>query len=209
MRYLITGGPTREPIDAVRYISNRSSGRMAVALGRAALKSGHGLTLLLGPCTAVPPREVRVERFERCADLQRLLEVHFPSCDVLLMAAAVGDFRPTQTVDGKLPRHGDRTPRISFEATPDLVAAVAKRRTRRQRIVAFALESPQDMERRGAEKLRCKGVDAIVVNPLTTIDSESIDPLWLTASGGRESPGAMSKECFATWLLKRLSDPPT
>jgi phosphopantothenoylcysteine decarboxylase/phosphopantothenate--cysteine ligase len=206
MNYLITGGPTREPIDQVRYISNRSSGRMAVALCRAAVESGHDVTLLLGPCDAAPPDRVRLERFESCADLQRLLDTHFASCDVLIMAAAVGDFRPIKVIEGKLLRRDGEAPDIHLEATPDLVSALARHRADGQRIVAFALESRQQMEQRGAEKLHNKGVDAVVVNPLTTIDAESIDPLWLTASGGRESPGPMSKEAFARWLLERLDE---
>ncbi len=206
MQYLITGGPTREPIDQVRYISNRSSGRMAVALCRAAVDAGHEVTLLLGPCAAAPPEGVRLERFESCAELEELLDKHFASCDVLIMAAAVGDFRPVTVTSGKLPRREGAAPNLALEATPDLVAALAKCRSERQRIVAFALESPQHMEQRGAEKLCLKGVDAVVVNPLTTIDSESIDPLWITAAGGRDAPGAMSKEDFATWLLERVDE---
>ena len=205
MRYLITGGPTREPIDAVRYISNRSSGRMAIALCRAALDQGHEVTLLLGPCGAMPPKGVGLERFETSADLQQLLVGHFESCDVLIMAAAVGDFRPAKITEGKLPRSAAGALDLHLESTPDLVAMLASRRADHQRVIAFALESDVHMEQRGRDKLRQKGVDAVVVNRLATIEADSIDPVWLTASGQREAPGAMSKTGFAKWLVERLS----
>jgi phosphopantothenoylcysteine decarboxylase/phosphopantothenate--cysteine ligase len=91
---LITAGPTHEPIDAVRYIANRSSGRMGMALAEAARDAGWDVTLLLGPVALEPPAGVRTFQFESTADLAELLEEHFPACDVLIMAAAVADYRP-------------------------------------------------------------------------------------------------------------------
>src|SRR5688500_18593761 len=106
MRTLITAGPTREPIDAVRYISNRSSGKMGVALAAAAVAAGHEVTLLLGPGlpTEAEPAGCRTIRFESAGDLQRLLESHWPTHDTLLMAAAVADYRAAAVHHGKLPR---------------------------------------------------------------------------------------------------------
>ena len=89
MQWLITAGPTHEAIDAVRYVANHSSGRMGIALTNAARDTGCDVTLLLGPVQTEPPKGVHIERFTSTDDLQRLLETHFPLCDVLVMAAAV------------------------------------------------------------------------------------------------------------------------
>ena len=203
LRVLITGGPTREPIDAVRFISNRSSGRTAVALGLAALEEGHTVTLLLGPCCAAVPDGVHLDRFETTRELEALLEIHFQGCDLLIMACAVADYRPVHTSAGKLPRLADKPLALELEATADLTAAMAQRRTPAQRIVAFALEEPNKIQARAREKLTRKNADAIVANPLDTIESQMIEPLWLTAAGGHAAPGPMTKDDFARWLLQR------
>lgn len=206
MRILITAGPTREPIDAVRYISNRSSGKMGLALARAGAAAGHQVTLLLGPidgdsgCGA----GVNVERFESSADLERLLRSRWPSHDVLVMAAAVADYRPSRVAPGKTPRQQERLA-LSLEPTPDLVAMMAAGKQPGQRVVAFALEEEKDLERRAAAKLQAKNVDAIVANSLETMGSDEISPVWLTADGGREVLGKLSKEKFAEWLIGRVT----
>ena len=170
---LITAGPTHEPIDAVRYVANRSSGRMGIALAEAARDAGWAVTLLLGPVATVPPADVRTLSFESTADLARLLDEHFPGCDVLIMAAAVADYRPHRTNQPKLPRQGKPLV-LELEPTPDLVAACAARKRPDQRIIGFALEEPASLEQRALEKLRRKGLDAIVANPLTTMGSPDV-----------------------------------
>lgn len=206
MRILITAGPTREPIDDVRFISNRSSGRMGIALADAAADAGHEVTLLLGPVLvhAAAHERCEVVRFQTAADLQRLLEQHFPSCEVLIMAAAVADYRPAQRVEGKLPREEGGGLSLRLEPIPDLVAAVAQSKRPGQRVIAFALEEPDRLEARADEKMRRKGVDAIVANPLETMEDPRIAPVLLTASGGRIDPGPMSKPDFARWLVAQL-----
>jgi len=201
MRILITGGPTREPIDEVRFISNRSSGRLAVAVAAAAAEAGHEATLLLGPSCAAPPAAVRTERFDTTAQLESLVHARFDACDVLIMACAVADYRPVEIAAGKLPRDARDRLTLALRPTPDLVAALAGRRRPDQRLVAFALEEPGTLETRAAEKLKRKGVDAIVANPLTTMDSDRIEPIVLTADGNRHAPGPMSKRDFAAWLI--------
>lgn len=204
MRILITAGPTREPIDAVRFIGNRSSGKMGLALAHAAIEAGHEATLLLGP--AVEPSQLpagcRIYRFESSAELKQLLGAHWPDHDVLLMAAAVADYRPATVAPGKIARQDSLTLRL--EATPDLVALAAATKGPSQRVVAFALEDPAHLEARAIQKMRRKGVDAIVANPLATMDSDAITPLWLTAAGAREAPGRMSKADFARWLIGKV-----
>ncbi|MFW6032656.1 MAG: phosphopantothenoylcysteine decarboxylase [Phycisphaeraceae bacterium] len=210
MHFLITAGPTREPIDAVRYIGNRSSGRMGFALARAAAEAGHAVTLLLGPVSAAEklPGAVRVERFESTADLERLLAAHFPACDRLIMAAAVADYRPARVERGKLKRQesGGAGLTLHLEPTPDLVAGVARSKRTDQRVAAFALEQPDELEARAVAKLRRKGADAIVANPLVTMESGAVRGTWLTAAGERCSPGVMRKLDFARWLVERVAE---
>ncbi len=204
MRILITAGPTWEPIDAVRYIGNRASGKLGIALAQAASDQGHNVTLLLGP-GCPPPGGVDVVRFESARQLENLLQEHFANHDVLVMSAAVADYRPRQYIEGKRPRGraGD-TWSLELEPIPDLVAAVAHGKTPAQRVIAFALDPPATLHNRAADKLKHKQVDAIVANPLGTIGADDIDPLWLTATGDSESPGKMSKTDFARWLIQKV-----
>lgn len=204
MRILITAGPTREPIDDVRFISNRSSGQMGFALAEAASSAGHEVTLLLGPVLLPPSvaEQVQVIRFNTTADLQALLAEHFPKCDVLIKAAAVADYRPAQLIKGKTPR-GDGL-KIELEPTPDLVAGCAKTKRDDQTIIAFALEDPTVLETRAVEKMQRKKVDAILANPLQTMDASDIEPILFYADGRRDEPGRMSKGALAGWLISKI-----
>lgn len=208
-KLLITAGPTFEPIDDVRYIGNRSSGQLGVCLAAAGHQAGWNVTLCLGPVYRSPPAGFPVLRFETTAELERLLELHFPPCDVLIMAAAVADFRPRRADTPKLTRSaGPMT--IELEPTPDLVAACAARKRPDQRIVGFALEDPSVLATRAADKLRRKGLDAIVANPLETMGSGRIRAVLYTATGETLKPptaGAIDKEAFARWLIAWLGKP--
>lgn len=187
VRLLITAGPTHEPIDSVRFIGNRSSGAMGIAIAEAVAGLGHPCTLLLGPTSLTSLHSsVTVKRFRTTADLERLLVHEFPHCDVLVMAAAVADYRPP------LPRRGrtaGKIPRsrkgliLRLEPTPDLVAGVAARRKRDQTVVGFALEPQAAMRRRAARKLARKGLDLIVANPLETMESPHIRAVVIGAEG--------------------------
>ena len=199
-RLLITAGPTHEPIDAVRYLANRSSGKLGVALAAAGRAAGWDVTLLLGPSCVPPPADAHVERFESTADLAGLLDEHFGGCDVLVMAAAVADYRPVRSTAGKLPRTAEKRT-IELEPTPDLVAACAERKRPDQHVIGFALETPERLNARAAEKLSRKRLDAIVANPLATMGGGEIEATIMTASGETHSPGSMTKQEFARWLI--------
>lgn len=206
LKLLITAGPTREPIDAVRFVSNRSSGKLGLALAGAAAGAGHRVTLLLGPVShePEPAANLAVHRFESAADLEKLLQTHLPKHDVLVMAAAVADYRPVRPAAGKLPSDKQNRLTLELEPTPDLVRHCADIRRPQQRIIAFSLEQPEQLEARARRKLSRKAVDAIVANPLETMDADTISALWLDASGGRQASGRLSKADFATWLLSRI-----
>ncbi len=205
---LITAGPTYEPIDAVRFIGNRSSGRLGVEVARAAHAVGLDVILALGPNTVAPPvlpDRMRIERFHSCADLESLLAELWPAqARVLIMAAAVADYRPRGPAEsGKLRRDVEGLT-IEMEATPDLVAGCARRRTPGQKVIGFALEPAAALPQAAMEKLERKGLDAIVANPLETMDADEIEGALIRADGRRESPGRLSKPMFAAWLIDRV-----
>jgi phosphopantothenoylcysteine decarboxylase / phosphopantothenate---cysteine ligase len=210
-RLLITAGPTQEPIDAVRFIGNRSSGRLGVALADKAAARGWRVTLLLGP-TSLTPSDSRVEvvRFRTTTDLAGLLNVHFPQTDTLVMAAAVADYRPKplpnrpDAAQGKLKRsEGGLT--LELEPTPDLLAACSKLRQPGQTVIGFALEPRDRLMESARSKIARKGLDFIVANPLETMDAPTIEATLLGPAGiVDQTPGNMSKESFADWLLDRI-----
>lgn len=200
MHILITAGPTREPIDGVRYLSNRSSGRMGIAIAQAAIEAGHEVTLLLGPVGPVRlHEEILVQHFQTCDELQSLLTEHWPAHDLLIMAAAVADYRPAQWHDGKIER--GKAMMLHLIPTPDLVKQAAETRRSNQRVVAFALENSELLEQRAAEKLKRKGVDAIVANPLETMDAPDVTATWITAQGQTLVLDTMEKSAFARRLV--------
>lgn len=208
MRFLITAGPSHEPIDAVRFIGNRSSGRMGVAAAEAAAARGHQVTLLLGP-TAITPTNplVRLVRFGTAAELEAFLRIYWPQADCLLMSAAVADFRPVTTLrDRKLERGGRLT--LELEAVPDLLAMTAATTQPWQVRVGFALEEPDRLEERARTKLIGKSLDAIVANPLDTMDALGIAGQLFRRDGQvrrpPEWPTPVPKAAFASWLIAEI-----
>lgn len=205
---LITAGPTHEPIDAVRFVGNRSSGRLGVALADEAARRGWSVTLLLGPVGVAPtdPR-VKVERFRTCADLQGLLARHTPGMSVLIMAAAVADYRPKvdpSFFGGKFRRLSTNLT-LELEPTPDLLAEVSARRVPGQYLVGFALEPREELLASARSKLERKGVDLVIANPLETMDSPAIEAIALARDGTQtRTDGTMPKGEFAAWLMELI-----
>lgn len=207
---LITAGPTHEPIDAVRFLGNRSSGRLGLALAHAAAARGWPTTLLLGPVPSPPPPDspFRVERFRTCNDLQGLLVRLAPEADVLVMAAAVADYRPKVSTDVAATkfRRTDQPLTLELESTPDLLEGVASRRRPGQYLVGFALEPRADIDRSSRAKLERKKVDLVVGNPLETMDAPTIEPSLFFRDGRVIATGeTMTKAAFAPWLLGRIA----
>jgi len=209
-RLLITAGPTHEPIDAVRFIGNRSSGRLGLALASAAADRGWPVTLALGPATlSCTDTRVQLLRFRTAADLAAILAHETPKCDVLVMAAAVADYRPKldpemNAEQSKL-RRTEQKLVLELEPTPDLLATVAKSRRPGQLIVGFALEPRERLLASAREKLARKSIDLIVANPLETMNAETIEAHLLSRDGRHDStPGAIEKTEFALWLLAKI-----
>ena len=162
---LIAGGGTREAIDAVRFIGNRSSGRMGIALAEAARALGATTTLLLGPSELTVPDAVTTHRFESSAELERLLQAHAAAADIVVMAAAVADYRPLAPAPDKHKKQAG-LPQLKLEATPDLLAGLGAAKRPGQLLIGFALETGSDeiVERECAEKLAGKQLDLICGN---------------------------------------------
>ena len=205
---LVTLGPTREPIDAVRYLGNRSSGRMGASIVAAALDAGHRVTAICGPVqTPIDPRAAIV-RVETARQMFGAVVDAFPTHDLLIMSAAVADFRPARVVEGKVAREAGLT--LALEPTADIVAHVSKSKRADQRTVAFSLESADAIER-AVVKMRHKSVDLMVFNPLETMDAAGIRATLLYPDGRREAFDATSKDAFARVLVdhaSRLFDTP-
>ncbi len=170
LRVLVTAGGTREPIDAVRYVGNRSSGRMGVALAAEASRRGAEVTLIAANVSLDPPEGVRWIDVETAAELERAARAEFPGADVLLMAAAVSDFRPAEAGSGKIEKHGREGLAIETEATVDVLGALSEIRRPGQTLVGFAAEHGEGGLVRAREKLERKGLDAVVLNDISRAD---------------------------------------
>jgi phosphopantothenoylcysteine decarboxylase/phosphopantothenate--cysteine ligase len=165
LRVLVTAGGTREPIDPVRFIGNRSSGRMGFALAAAAARRGAEVTLIAANVSLPEPAGVRRLDVETAEQLASAADAEFPGADVLLMAAAPADFRPTAPAVGKLRRQDALD--LHLEPTEDILAALAATRTPSQTIVGFAAEHGGDAAARARDKLTRKGADFIVLNDVS------------------------------------------
>ena len=206
LRVLVTAGGTREAIDSVRFIGNRSSGRMGLALAAAAARRGAEVSLIAANVGLESPPGVQRVDVESAAELADAVSERFPSCHVLLMAAAVADFRPVAQERGKLAREGG-TLDLRLEETDDVLARVASGRTEGQVLVGFAAEHGQDAIERARAKLERKAVDAIVFNDVSRqdigFDSQQNEVTIVERSGEQHVPLA-SKDDVAEAILDRV-----
>jgi len=165
-KVLVTAGPTREPIDPVRYISNHSSGKMGFALAKVFAWMGAEVHLIAGPTPILPPQHPRIQltRIETAAQLQQACEAIFPETDITVMAAAVADYRPQQIASQKIKKQ-DPHLELQLEKTTDILAELGKRKQPHQWLVGFALESRHDASL-AREKMQQKNLDMIVLNSL-------------------------------------------
>jgi phosphopantothenoylcysteine decarboxylase/phosphopantothenate--cysteine ligase len=170
LRVLVTAGGTREPIDSVRFVGNSSSGRMGLALAQAACARGADVTVIAANVALDPPAGVAWREVSTAAELLEACEEEFPACDVLLMAAAVADFRPASPAEGKLKKTGRERLLVELEPTADVLSGLAERRRPDQTLVGFAAEHGERAIECGRAKLAGKGLDAIVVNDISRPD---------------------------------------
>ncbi len=205
MRVLVTAGGTREPIDSVRFVGNRSSGRMGLALAEEAARRGADVTLIAAnvtlplPATAVP--------VETTAELEAAVRERFRDADVLIMAAAPADFRPAEPIDDKLSREGSGGLSIDFEPTTDIVAALAAERRPDQTVIGFAAEHGEGAVERGREKLARKGLDAVVVNDISRTDigfDSTENEVTIVLADSEREVGRRSKPEVAAVILDEV-----
>ncbi|HYB28542.1 MAG TPA: bifunctional phosphopantothenoylcysteine decarboxylase/phosphopantothenate--cysteine ligase CoaBC [Solirubrobacteraceae bacterium] len=207
VRVKVTAGGTREPIDSVRFIGNRSSGRMGFALAREAVRRGAEVFVIAANVALEPPPNVGLQRVQTAAELAGACRRELDYCDVLLMSAAVADFRPVGAVDRKL-KKDEGIPKIELERTEDVLGSVAERRRDDQVIVGFAAEHGEDAVKLGREKLERKRLDAIVVNDISRagigFDAEENEVTILTADGRERHVPRDRKENVARAVLDEV-----
>jgi phosphopantothenoylcysteine decarboxylase / phosphopantothenate---cysteine ligase len=192
LRVLVTAGGTREPIDSVRYVGNRSSGRMGLALAEEAARRGAEVTLIRANVSLPSPQGVQSVDVETAAELLEAAGSAFERADVLLMAAAVADFRPAGALDEKIAKAGRERLALDLEPTEDVLATLAGRRRPGQTVVGFAAEHGDGGLERGRRKLERKGLDAVVVNDISRgdigFDATENEVTIVTAAAERAVP---------------------
>ncbi len=200
MRVLITAGPTREPIDPVRFISNRSSGRMGLALAEVAYDRGHDVQLVLGPVAVQPPPSVDVYAVETTDEMLHAVLEFLPSCDAIICAAAVCDYRPATQSVRKLKR-GEMTT-LELIENPDIAANVGARRHDKP-FAIFALETTDGLEH-AHRKLESKNADWCVLNTPAAIGAEGAEFLLVARDGTTTDLGTVDKSVLARCLLEAM-----
>ena len=202
IRTLVTAGGTREPIDAVRYIGNRSSGRMGFALAAAAAARGSQVVVVAANVSLPRAPGIRYIDVGTAAELAAACEAEFAAADVLLMCAAVADFRPAAPVAGKIAKGQARE--LELEATADVLSALAARRREGQTVVGFAAEHGPGGRERASGKLAAKSLDAIVCNDVSQagigFDAER-NAVTIITSGGELEVGPAAKREIAEAVL--------
>ena len=197
---LVSAGGTREPLDAVRFLGNRSSGRMGVALAEVSRKRGADVTLLAANLAVPPPRGVEVVETPTA---EAMLEAALArsDADLVLMAAAVADYRPAELLEDKRPKD-DRAWHLELEPTADVLRSLGERRTNGQVLVGFAAEAGPEGLARAREKLNHKRVDLVVYNDVARddvgFDSDENEVVLVTASGERRVAKASKDRIAAT-----------
>jgi len=208
VQVVVSAGGTREPIDPVRFLTNRSSGKQGHALAAAAARRGAVVTLVTSAARSVADPSITVVAVESSAEMERAMASAAEGADVIVMAAAVADFRPKAPAERKLAKE-DGIPELVLEPTPDILAGLAAARRPGQILVGFAAET-HDVVERGRRKLERKGVDLLVVNDVSApgagFDHDTNAVSILDATGGRRDVALTTKDAVADAVLDRVSD---
>lgn len=205
MTFLITAGPTREPIDPVRYISNRSSGKMGYAIAEAALDLGHDVILISGPVNLPPPPGARFISVSTGDEMFDAVHEHADGSDVCVLCAAVADYKPAQVSPVKMKKRAEG---ISMELVPsrDILQSLGQRQNRKFLLVGFAAETDH-LEANATKKLREKNCDIIVANDARiAMESDENELLILFRHGETKQISRARKKILARELLKIFSN---
>ena len=204
LRVLVTAGPTREALDPVRFLTNRSSGKMGYAVAEEAVRRGARVTLISGPTALEPPRGAAVVAVTTAAEMEGAVRAHFGDCQVLVMAAAVADYKPLQILESKR-KKGAGEWRIELVHTPDILSGLKPLKKRGQLLCGFAAET-ENLRANALKKLKDKGLDLIAANDVSRpqagfdTDRNALTLLW---KDGREE---RVKECSKPECAKALWD---
>lgn len=205
-KVLISSGPTEESIDPVRVITNRSSGKMGAALAEEALALGAEVTVVSGPASAPLPAGANIIPVRTTAEMESALQRHFSDADICIMAAAVGDYHPSNPSDEKIHRSGSEPLTLTLIPNSDILAGLGKCKHPRQILVGFALDSRND-EARAIEKMRKKHCDFMVCNvAATSLGTEDTKVTLLRRDGARRESGTVSKRDAARALFSFINE---
>jgi phosphopantothenoylcysteine decarboxylase/phosphopantothenate--cysteine ligase len=206
---LVTAGPTHEPIDPVRYIANRSSGKQGFAIAAAAAAAGARVTLVSGPVhLPTPPGVDRID-IESARDMAEAVKSSLPA-DVAIMVAAVADWRTDNVAQEKIKKRGSAPPALLLTENPDILASVASSPKRPRLVIGFAAETEQVLDH-AADKRKRKGADWIVANNVSGPPGESVmggenNTVHIVTSKGVESLPELPKDQVARALIERIAD---
>jgi phosphopantothenoylcysteine decarboxylase / phosphopantothenate---cysteine ligase len=208
VKVLVTAGPTREALDPVRYISNRSSGKMGYAVAAAARQAGHAVRLISGPVALAAPRGAKLVRVTTAEEMLAATRKNLRWCDALVMAAAVADWRPKKIAKLKLKKSAG-PPRIEWEATPDILKTIAPMKKKSQVFCGFAAETNR-VASEARRKRRKKNLDAIAANDVSKKDrgfESDRNALTVFLADGRVIRGALAtKTKCAQQLMEVLEE---
>ncbi len=206
MRFLISAGPTREKIDPIRFISNHSSGKMGYALAAAAKATGAEVVLVSGPTQLTPPENVTFVKVESAAEMAKAVHQYAPESDIIIMAAAVADYRPVKTFTGKM----KKTPgnlMLELERTEDILLNLGKHKRPDQKLVGFAAETSNVVEN-AIEKLKKKNLDWIVANDVSRHDrgfgSDHNAVTMISANGDVCEVALSDKKTVARRIIRKI-----
>lgn len=200
MKILISAGPTREYIDPVRFISNPSTGRMGYLLAEYAVKAGHEVVLVSGPTCLIPPDKVKLLKVETAEEMKKAVLKHFPESEVLIMAAAVGDWKPSVKSEAKVKRKKRWS--LQLVPNPDILKEVSKIKKRGQKVIGFALET-ENIINNALKKLKAKKLDVIVADtPSFFGESIASKVVFIYKDGTVEEFENIKKRDVARKLLK-------
>lgn len=202
---LVSAGPTREPMDPVRFISNPSTGKMGYAVARAAEYRGANVTLVSGPTTLAPPRNTTLIRVDTAQEMADAVFEHFPTADIIIKTAAVSDYRPKKKADRKIKKEKDEM-QLDLVRNTDILKAVGRQK-KDQILVGFAAET-EALEKNALQKLAQKNLDMIVANRVDTAEggfaSNQNKATLFFKDGASEDLPLMDKEALAHHLLDRI-----
>ena len=201
MHFLITAGPTREHLDAVRFLSNASSGKMGFACARAARRAGHRVTLVSGPVSLADPPGVRTLRVTSTEEMRKAVRKVFPRVDAVIMTAAVSDYRPAQRHRGKL-RKGASTLNLKLVRTADILKELGTRKGRRV-LVGFALEV-DDAVNRALLKYKKKNMDLVVLDSPRAMEADRMDAVVYREGRVLKRFRGATKRVVAGWLVRQV-----